>query len=177
VNAVDLDEFRLIMDRAVNSSFRLETRPQYLVPQEEEALAKWRAGIRELKTPETTEWLARIRRDTERGFRWYRVHILDYPLCEYSEFELHAYQANRAAGEEIYIADRAWSKELQDLHEDFWLADDKIAIRMVYDEEGHFLRPEAINDVTPYLEIRDRTLRHAVELNEYLKKREPRLIA
>lgn len=174
---MDMIEFRQIMDTATTYSFRLETLPQYLVPQEEEDLARWRAGIRELETPETTDWLARIKQDTERGFRWHRVHILDYPLCDYSEFELYSYQANHAAGEDVYIADRAWSEELKDLHEDFWLADGKIAIRMVYDNEGHFIRPELIDDAAPYVGIRDLALRHAVGLTEYLEKWEPRLIA
>jgi hypothetical protein len=174
---MDMVEFREVMNTATKYRFRLETLPQYLVPQEEEEFAEWQAGVRRLDDPETTDWLARIKRDTASGFRWHRVHILDYPLCDYSEFELYSYQANRAAGEDVYIANRAWNDELKDLHEDFWLADDKIAIRMVYDTEGHFLRPEPIDDVAPYLEIRERALRHAVGLTEYLEKWEPRLIA
>ncbi len=173
---MDLNELGRITDSATTYNFRLETLPQYLVPQEEEDLVKWRAGIRELDPPET-DWLAEIKRDTERGLRWHRVHILDYPLCEYSEFELYSYQANQAACEEVYIANRAWSEDLKDLHEDFWMTDGKIAVRMIYDDEGRFLRPELIDDVTPYVEIRDLALRHAVSLTEYLQRWEPRLIA
>lgn len=174
MNVLDLHDLVRISDRSTSSAFRLETLPQYLVPQEVEELAMWRAGVRELRQ---TEWLTQIRERSERGFRYYRARILDYPLCEYSEFELFGYQANQAAGEGIHVADRAWSPELDDLHEDFWLFDDEIAIRMVYDDEGHFIRPEEIGDLQRYREIRDRTLRHTIELNEYLRTREPRLIA
>lgn len=171
---MDLDELTRIAERSTRSAFRLETLPQYLVPQEEKEFAEWRAGVRELRT---TEWHTELREYTDRGYRWYRARILDYPLCEYSEFELFCYQGNQAAGEEIFVADRAWSPELNDLHEDFWIFDEEIAIRMIYDDEGHFLHPEAIDDIAPYLKTRDLALQHTVALNDYLQKREPGLIA
>jgi hypothetical protein len=174
VSDLDLDDLIRIADSSTTSAFRLETLPQYLVPQEVDELAQWRAGVRELRR---TAWLTQVRESTERGYRRYRARILDYPLCEYSEFELFGYQANQAAGEEIYVADRASNVELDDLHVDFWLYDDEIAIRMIYDDEGHFIRPEVLNDIQRYRDIRDRALRHTVELDEYLRTREPRLIA
>jgi hypothetical protein len=57
------------------------------------------------------------------------------------------------------------------LHEDFWLYDDEIAVRMVYDDEGHFLYPELIDDVQPYRDIRDTAVRHAEPLDEYLARK------
>lgn len=171
----DLDQ---IFGRSTQSAFRLETLPQYLVPQEADDFARWRAGRRlPLETPETSSWLAEIQATTARGYRWYRVHILDYPLTAYSEFELYGYQANQAAGEEVFIADRSWSRELETLREDFWLLDDATVIRMIYDDEGHFIRPELGDNIDYYLGMRSVALQHCEPLGDYLARREPQLIA
>lgn len=175
---MNLDDLDKIMDAAKRSAFRLETLPQYLVPQEEESFAAWRAGRpHPPRTPETSAWLAELQQIVARGIRWYRVHILDYPLCDYSRYELHGYQESQAVGQETFIADRAEHAELKDLHEDFWLMDDEIAVRMVYDDEGHFLRPEPTDDVAPYLVMKDTAMRCAEPLNDFLARRNPELIA
>lgn len=129
---------------------------------------------RSTKAPETSSWWAR---GSARGYRWYRVHILDQPLSDYTRYELWGYQANQAAGEEIYLADRDAHADLQRLREDFWLIDDTIAVRMIYDDEGHFLRPERAAEPDGYREMRETALRHAVSLDTYLARRRPRLTA
>lgn len=174
---MDLNDVARIFEQSTQSAFRLETLPQYLVPQEEDALAAWRAGDRRLDTPADSPWLARIKASTDRGYRWYRVHVLDYPLSEYSEFELFGYQANEAAGEQVFVADRSDSPELEQLREDFWVIDDTTVIRMIYDNEGRFLRPEFPDETAPYLEMRSIALRHSDPLSDFLARREPRLIA
>ncbi|MFE0020705.1 DUF6879 family protein [Amycolatopsis sp. NPDC059021] len=173
---MNLDELGEIMDRSTRSAFRLETLPQYLVPGEKAALAKWRAGEpRTLRTPENTPWLAEVQERAAQGYRRYRVHILDWPLSDYVRFEISSYLETDVFGIETYLVDRHEHEELQDLHEDFWLMDDEIAVRMVYDDEGHFLHPERTDDVGPYLKMRDTALRHAVPLNDYLAARDVKL--
>jgi hypothetical protein len=175
---MELADLLQLIDTSTQSAFRLETLRQYLVPQEAEEFADWRRGNRKpLATPSESEWLARLRESTNRGYRWYRARVLDYPLSEYSEYELYHYQANRAAGEDIYVADRASNPDLRDLREDFWLIDDTVVVRMVYDQEGYFIRPELVDEVEPYLHMQSRALGHAVELEQYLREREPQLIA
>lgn len=163
---------------ASSDRFRLEALPTYLVPEEAEDLAAWRRGSRELLTPETSGWLANVRDSSSRGVRWSRVRVLDYPLSEYSEYELHGYQANAAAGERVFVADRAWSAELADL-QDFWMFDETV-IRMVYAADGHFVRPELVEDqaeVARCRAMRAASLRHSIPLADYLAVHEPRLIA
>jgi hypothetical protein len=172
---VDLDDLFRISDAATDH-FRLETLPQYLVPEEVDDFAAWRRGERVRSTPENNTWVSELRDLTAAGERWWRVRILDYPLSEYSAFELFGYQDLDAVGQETFVANRAWHAELSDLHEDFWIYD-STAVRMVYDEEGHFLHPEQRDDLQRYLEMRDRALRHAIPLADYLRKYEPDLIA
>lgn len=173
--AVDLDDVAAIAEQSIDR-FRLEGLPTYLVPEEAAEFAAWKRGSRVLSTPETNPWLANIRDTTAAGAKWSRVRIVDYPLSEYSEYELHGYQANAAAGETIYIADRAWSPTLDDLCEDFWMFDHTV-IRMIYDEEGHFLRPEIAKAERQYERMRVLALRYAVPLHEFLVEHEPRLTA
>ena len=172
---MDLDDLAVIANRS-SDRFRLEALPTYLVPEEADEFAAWKRGSRSLSTPETNPWLAQIRDTTNAGARWSRVRIVDYPLSEYSEYELHGYQANAAAGEEIFIADRAWSTALGDLREDFWMFD-KTAIRMIYDGEGHFLRPEIVEDSRSYVQMRMVALQFSVPLHDFLAEHEPRLTA
>lgn len=175
---MELEELSQLIERSSRSAFRLETMPQYLVPQEAEELAEWQSGCRRpLATPESSPWLARIKAGTDAGYRWHRARILDYPLSDYSEFELYGYQANHVAGEEIGVANRSWSAELRELRDDFWLIDDETAVRMVYDQQGHFIRPEFGVDVDRYIRIKSLALENCIDLMDYLRQWEPRLIA
>lgn len=164
---------------ASKDRFRLETLSTYLVPEEADEFAEWKRGSRALPVVDEDPWLRHIRDTTATGVRWWRVRILDYPLAEYAEFELHGYQGNAAAGEDVYVADRAWSPDLTNLREDFWIFDHQVAIRMIYNDSGHFVRPELANktDLDRYLGIRSVAIRHAVSLTDYLTHNEPRLIA
>lgn len=172
---MDLTDVAAIAARSTDL-FRLEAQPTYLVEREADDFAAWRRGDRTLLTPETNSWLAHIRDTTAVGARWSRVRILDYPLTDYAEFELHGYQANQRAGEQIYVADRAWSAELAGLREDFWVFD-RTVVGMIYDQAGHFLRAELAEDPSPFCGMRSVGLRHGVPLADYLCDREPRLLA
>lgn len=175
---MDLTDLGRIVDRSTRSAFRLETLAQYLVPQEAEEFDAWRNGRPgPLQTPESSPWLEKIRTTTARGYRWYRVHVIDYPLTDYLRYELWGYQANAAAGEEIHIAERDAHPDLALLREDFWLIDDETAVRMVYARDGRFLHPELVADVAPYLQARDTALRHAEPLDAYLARTKVRLTA
>jgi hypothetical protein len=175
-DSVDLTDVHRLTEQCTDA-FRLETLPQYLVPGEDERFSAWKRGGRLRRTLKNNEWLAELKGLTAAGERWWRVRILDYPLVPYSAYELFGYQDSATAGQETFVADRAWHADLADLHEDFWIYDSATVVRMVYDEEGHFLRPELRNNVQHYLDIRDCALRHAVPLSAYLEKREPDLIA
>jgi hypothetical protein len=169
---VDVDDLVHLIDNVQRSAFRLETLPEYLVPQEAEELMSWKAGHpRTPRTPETHQYLAEFQRDVARGIRWYRVRILDLPLTAYLRFELRGYLANRAAGEEISVVDRDTHPDLAELHEDFWLYDDEIGVRMIYDDEGHFQHPEPVDDLARYRDMRDTAMRHAEPLNDYLARK------
>jgi hypothetical protein len=169
---MDLHDLRRIGSMAKKSAFRLETLPQYLVPQEADDFANWKAGKPPpARTPENNEGIARLQRDAAGGFRRYRVHILDQPLTAYLRFELYLYLDSVAVGSEVYVVDRDDHPSLAELREGFWLYDDEIVIKMVYDDEGHFLYPERVEDIGRYREMHDTALRHSEPLANYLSRK------
>lgn len=169
---MDLEDLGRLVEEASESVFRLETLAQYLVPDEADEFAAWKAGRPyPLATPDTSEWLAQIAHDVAVGCRWYRARILGDPLSEYEQFELRGYQELVAAGVEIYVADRHAHSDLDPLRTDFWLVDDATAVGMVYDTDGRFLRLDSDEDLTACREMRDAALRHAEPLAEYVARR------
>jgi hypothetical protein len=172
---MDANDIGRMADRATNL-FRLETLPVYDVGEEADDFAAWQRGDRILPTLETDEWLQKIRNTTAAGACWSRVRILDYPLTEYSEFELYGYQANARAGERIYVADRSWDPELKGLRDDFWMFDDTV-VCMIYDEAGRFVRAERPENERRFLGVQSVALHNSVPLDDFLAAHEPRLIA
>lgn len=175
-----VEDLAAIVDASQHSAFRLETLPQYLVPQEAEEYEAWRAGRPvPLQTPDTSQWLAKIHRMTQEGYRWSRVHIVDWPLADYTRFELHGYRANVAAGEDVRIADRHAHPDMARLDRDFWLIDDRTAVWMHYDAEGRFVCPRLadVAETNQCRAMRDLALTHAEPLDDYLARARPRLTA
>jgi hypothetical protein len=174
---VDVDDLKWLAASCDESAFRLEARPTYRVPNEEDEFAAWQRGERTLRVVEADPWLQHIRESTARGVHWSRVRVVDRPLNSYSQFELYGLQANVRAGEEVLVADRAWAGELSGLGDDFWLFDGAIAVRMRYGGEGCFVGAERAPEVVPYVKTRLLALAHAVPLADFLVDHEPRLIA
>jgi hypothetical protein len=82
------------------------------------------------------------------------VRVVGRPVTDYTRFEFAAYPDNIAAGEDIEVIDReqldpAWSEV-----PDFWLFDDTTAFVQHFDDEGRFLGAEPVEDVAPFVQIR-----------------------
>ncbi len=167
-----------VVEAFESTAFRLETLPQYLVPQDVERLRIFReTGQPPSRTTETSPWLGLIARTTAAGRRWSRVHVVSQPFTEYLRFELLAYRDNAVAGESIGIADRDTHAALAQLTEDFWLfdgdGDHPIAVLMRYDADGHYLGAERAghpDTVARRRAQRDLALALATPLDEYLVK-------
>lgn len=67
--------------------------------------------------------------------------------------------------------DRDAHPDLEPLREDFWLIDNATVVRMIYDAQGRFERPELVKDVRSYMVMRDTACRHAEPLDEYVASR------
>ncbi len=165
-----------LLGGAHRSIVRLETRSQYLIPAEAEALAAFREGRPQPPLPPAAHaWKERIRNDTRSGRRRQRVHVVEQPLTDYLRWEFLAYQHNLDTGEEILIADRAGHPELDGLTEDFYLLDGRLAVLVHYDEDGRLLSGWRTDDADIVHACRlayDAALAAAVPLAEYLERHE-----
>jgi hypothetical protein len=175
---VTLEELRAAIEGIQAEAFRLEAAQSYAgVP--DPGWEAWQAG-RPLpeRTPDNDPWLARIARHTAAGRRIYRAMIIDWPVSAYKRYELAAFAPHPAAGEGIYVVDRDAHPDLADLNEDFWLLDGRLAVRMLYDQEGRLLdRKEADESADVYLARRDLAMAHAQPLAVWLATHRERMTA
>jgi len=168
------DELLELFRTFERSAFRLETRQQYNVPQETERIRAFQEGRPLPDHPVSQTSLRLVADATAAGKRIYRVHIIDRPLTPYMRFELAVYPQNVAAGEAIYIAERAAHPGLAALTEDFWLFDgdtNPTVVWIRYTAEGSVLgweRTEQEGDVERCCQQRDLAMAHAVSLGEFL---------
>lgn len=98
-----------------------------------------------------------------------RVHLVRLPLSEYLGWEFAVQTASADAGEDIRVVDLDDHPEFAEGAEDFLLFDDRVAVRMRYDEDGRLVRPERIGQdgIERCRAWRDRTWGVAVPLNEF----------
>ena len=126
--------------------FRLETRQSYAIPADDDELVAFRTGApRPERSVRTSAWLRRIAAQTvTRQVYWSRLRVIDYPLSEYTRFELVAFVESRAAGEEIRLVESSVGVD------DFWLVDGgtehAVGVLMHYDDAGHLQGREQVVD-------------------------------
>lgn len=167
------DELGKLFETFTASAFRLETLPEYRVPQDVESLRLFRDGQPRPAWRDERPWLETVRNAIARGARMQRVRLVSRPLTEYQRFQFSwGYVENSEAGEEIAILDHVPAGMVS--MEDFWLFDDSLVVRLDYDHEGRFLRPVVVEDAEPYRRCRDLALAAAVPFPAYVADMEDR---
>jgi hypothetical protein len=162
---MEAHELGRLFESFTSSAFRLETLPQYRVPQDAEWLQRFRAGEPRPQGRDDRPWLQTVRAAKERGARMQRVRLVESPLTEYQRFQFSwGYPENTAAGEEIFILDHEPPGLLR---VDFHLFDDRLAVILEYDDAGRFLRPVVAETVEPYRQARTLALASAVPFSDY----------
>lgn len=167
------EEFAALFDTFERTAFRLECLQTYDVSQEIEAVRAFREGRpRPERSVRTSPWLQRVAVSSAQGKQWSRVRVVDYPLTEYTRYELVGYVESQAAGEHIQLVDY---DQVGDLGPDFWLFDastpSACAVLMRYTVDGKIEGFDLVTD-TAHLErlqaIQHAAEAHAVPLNEFL---------
>jgi hypothetical protein len=159
------EELGKLFESFRRSAFRLETLPEYRVPQDVESLKAFRNGESRPQGRDDRPWLTTVHRAIARGARMQRVRLVETPLTEYQRFQFRwGYEENTTAGEEISILDYEPDGLLR---VDFWLFDDRTAVVLEYDDAGRFLRAVMAETVEPYRQARDMALKSSVPFREY----------
>ncbi|MDF3141694.1 MULTISPECIES: DUF6879 family protein [unclassified Streptomyces] len=168
---LDGDEWRAMFRGVQSEAWRLETLPQYLVPQESGEIEAFRAGKR--VDPHTyssayTEDLKRLRGE---GKRKGRVHVVAQPLSEYLRFEFSRYYTPHVlAGEDIRILDVTERENPLQGIQDFWLFDRSTVVLMHYEEDGTQIGRELYGgDPAPFVEYQRIAEAESMPFLEYVK--------
>ncbi|MEU6734663.1 DUF6879 family protein [Streptomyces physcomitrii] len=152
-------------------AWRLETLPQYLMPQEAEEFASFRDGARIDPAAVSNEYTDRLRRQAAAGRMQGRVHVLTRPLSDYLRFEFHHYYRPHAlAGEQIRILDVTNRPNPLEGAQDFWMFDRSEVVLMNYHADGRQISREAwAGEVAPFLEYQRIAVSESVSFEEYVK--------
>jgi hypothetical protein len=164
------DDLGVLFNRFEHSAFRLEAKDRYDVTEEADRLAAFRAGDPlPTRTVENDSWLALVAAATQMGREISRVRIVGRPLTEYTRFELAVYPENIAAGETVRIRERRTLTPDDDswAHQDFWLFDDQIAVRLLYDDVGHFLGVEQALDTASYSSAKQTAIAGSIDFFDF----------
>ncbi|MEC4018377.1 DUF6879 family protein [Streptomyces sp. H27-D2] len=162
-------DWRAYFDSMERDAWRLETRPVYTVPQEEQAIRRFQAG-NPLDPGDTAAWTGRVRnyRATNRSVG--RVHIVTRPLTDYLRFEFEHYRHNVEAGEDVRILDLTDRPDPGIPSQDFWLFDDAQVVLMNYRADGTQTSREVFDgDPKPYVEWKRIAVAESVPFLEYVK--------
>ncbi len=170
-----VDVFALC-EEVTDEAFRLETRQRYNVPYEEPLIRAFEEGQPQPENESVTRHHASVNSLRAAGKRDYRVHVIELPLTPYLRYELDTYRDNVEAGEEIFIADRAWHPDLAELTEDFMLLDgDTDHASVVWyrynDNDELFARDhsDAKTDIEVCRHHRDLAMTHAIPYVEFVR--------
>lgn len=168
---LDGDPWRAMFREFHSEAWRLETLPQYLVPQEVEELEAFRSGDRIDPATYSSPYVENLKRLRDQGRRKGRVHIILQPLSEYLRFEFSRYyEPHSLAGEDIRILDVTDRENPLPDVKDFWMFDHTEVVLMHYRPDGTQLSREMyVGDPAPFVEYQRIAVAESVPYLEYVK--------
>lgn len=137
----------------------------------------WQAG-KSLPTitPESHPFLKKIAGYTAAGRRVYDVHIIEWPLAEYTKYALAVIPMSSWNGKESFMVDRDVHPDLATLTEDFWMFDEQRVAVMRYDELERFVGAEEPTvPLETYIARRDLAMKYAVPFEQWMVEHRDRL--
>ncbi|MGH3927402.1 MAG: DUF6879 family protein, partial [Pseudonocardiaceae bacterium] len=137
----------------------------------------WQAGKPlPVITPENHPWLKKVAGYTGAGRRVYDVHIVEWPLAEYTRYGLALIPMEMSGGSEFFLVDREAHPDLAILTEDFWMFDEQRVAVMRYDEQERFMEAaEPSEPIETYIARRDLAMKYAVPFGQWMAEHRDRL--
>ncbi|MEK7447428.1 MAG: DUF6879 family protein [Patescibacteria group bacterium] len=167
VNRKELDKiFDSFWDEMQEEFFKIEVL-QYYGEDDGPSLREWLAGNRE-KSLEITRSNAKPWHEGKEGIKKIRIHVVDYPLSDYIQWEIEHYKIINVplVGEEIYLVDSNEVKDLGLPKGDTIIFDQKRVISNIYDSDGVVISAEIYgnkDDIGLFLDLRDQLLKLQIE--------------
>lgn len=166
---VNNDDLYRLLALPSESWFRLETLETYDEPGEAEEVAHWLATGELHKDPERTSWEAMLQDHLDAAHTLRRVSFVYGALNDYTRWKVSS-QLSR--GEDIRIVDVTANPEVADGAFDFWLLDDRVGVRQLYNERPRWIGAERLTDadIEVCRRLRDRAWAASVPAAEYLAR-------
>jgi hypothetical protein len=157
------------LQKSQQSLFRFEALQNYAVDEEEKSFSEFlKTGKVEIS--DNQEWYEFISAKVASGVKMQRVRLVTLPLTTYTRYELPYLEAASDHGDQIYIIMDQDFRKLTIPVQDFWLIDDLHALLMNYDDQGKYQNFQLFENVGPYKVIKNKLLKQAVKLADFLKK-------
>lgn len=163
-------------DRMEREAFRLQQHQSYAGVKGPEWEA-WQVGkpLPEI-TPESHPFLKKIAGYTAAGLRVYDVHIVEWPLAEYTRYAFAVIPMTAWDGSEVFLVDRDVHPDLATLTEDFWMFDEQRVAVMHYNEQERFIgTAEPSEPIETYVTRRDLAMRYAVPFHQWMAEHRDRM--
>lgn len=169
------EDFSNQFDNFKSTAFRLQVLPVYSVAEIADDYARFRLGA---PFPDRTQdpWIQTIAEYSSAGKHLINVHLIPESLTDYLRYAIdwwYVYWDQAGANVRFLLNDPMTAQAVKDAG-DFWMFDDTIAFRMVYDGEGEFLRAEQVNDSSQLQSLKaakELTLAHSIPLKDLLALR------
>lgn len=132
-----------LWDAMKSEWFKVEVLQDYSAEDKGESLSAWMAGDKErsieLLRSEPNPWADSCREKVESGVKLTRIHVVDYPLSDYVEWEIEVYKAGNVpqGKEEVYLVDRKDVTGLDLPAGDLMMFDQKDVVIGNYDDTGY----------------------------------------
>lgn len=171
---ISVERLQELYEGVDHRSLRLECRQAYAVPWEDGRLDAWRRGEPETPSPSSEANQARIRAITGSGRRVVRVRFVELPMTEYTRWEFETgYPKSTAAGQEVFVIDRAEHPEFDHVREDFVVFDDTSLMYYRYTDDDRLTGYEYSDDpalVAEHLALAEEVLDAATPLAEWSQR-------
>ncbi|MGE7437851.1 DUF6879 family protein [Kitasatospora sp. NPDC001175] len=168
---LDGDEWQAKFREFRTEAWRLETLPEYRMPQEAEEFQRFLAGER-FAGPFEDYWTGLIRQRKAVGGSVGRVHVLSRPLSDYLRFEFQRYYAHSArAGEDIRILDVTDRENPLPGVQDFWIFDRDTVVLMNYESDGRQISREVYEgDPASFIDCQRIAVSESIPFLEYVSR-------
>jgi len=123
----------------------------------------------------SNDWIKVVENANRQGKAIQRVRLLPEEIGDYLRFEIDCgYIYSAEQGEKIYFIPQNIANSLKNIPDyDFWLFDDKILVKMNYDNEGNFLGAEKIkneHEIRKSLMAKNALIKNSILFEEWIVK-------
>jgi hypothetical protein len=157
-----------LWDSMQSEWFKVEVLQDYTGEDNGPSLDAWRVGDKErsiaLLLEEPDEWSRVCQGKVIQAVGLTRIHVVDYPLSEYVQWEVAVYRARNIplGGEQVYLVDRAELGAINLPAGDMMLFDQKNVVINSYNQTGYAYEQTFYgegDDITPFLSLRSQLLK------------------